>query len=392
MAIQMRFWYVKQADKIRVPSYQGAIVTAFLPRMLYLLAVSAGILLIWPNPVTIFLAGCFSCLTIPLYRRFCRKGAQWKQEITRKLSDGRLARILTGMADSFPLMAYSTFIVFSFFTPFAALILLVSPQAVAGLARLRELRASNFQLPPHWLEYIHKFQAYLSEYPTIEKTVYDTLNNLDSMFSNMVSILVSRSFGFVGSTFNVLWLVFLFLVLTILFSQYSRAIRNIVGRILQLPHSMMSRFILAIHMALRGIMLGIVLVAIVQGILCGIGFAVAGVNQPAFWGLLATMVAPIPMVGTALVWLPLCVSLWFTGKTVAAIGLALWGALFVAGVDNVLRPFFLRQGIKAPFFVLILVILCGLNSFGAVGLITGPILLAIAMQALEEGAYYYKRR
>ncbi len=308
------------------------------------------------------------------------------------MPEGRLGRFLRRLAKMFPLGAYALFIIFSFFTPFAALVLLVSPQAVAGLDRLRQLRAANFQLPPHWLEYFQRIKETIAEYPTIERGVNEALSNLDSMFSNLVSMLVSRSFGFVGGTLNVLWLVFLFLVLTILFSEYSRSIRKVFGRILQLPHTMLARFALAIHMALRGIMLGIVLVAIVQGILCGIGFAVAGVNQPAFWGLLATMVAPIPMVGTALVWLPLCVSLWFSGNTVAAIGLAIWGSLFVAGVDNVLRPFFLRQGIKAPFFVLILVILCGLNSFGAVGLIAGPILLALAMQALEEATHYYKRR
>lgn len=96
------------------------------------------------------------------------------------------------------------------------------------------------------------------------------------------------------------------------------------------------------------------------------------------------------MVGTALVWLPLCLSLWFTGKTMAAVGLALWGMLAVAGVDNVLRPLFLRQGINAPFFVLIIAILCGLASFGPVGLIAGPVLLAFAMQAVEEGNRIYQ--
>lgn len=180
-------------------------------------------------------------------------------------------------------------------------------------------------------------------------------------------------------------------MLTILFTHYRRAIRKVFGRILHLPHSMLGRFILAVHKALKGIMLGIVLVALVQGTLCGIGFAFAGVSQPAFWGMLATMVAPIPMVGTALVWLPLSLSLWFTGKTMAAIGLALWGALFISSVDNLLRPFFLRQGIKAPFMVLILVILCGLSSLGAIGLIAGPVLLAIAMQANEEANRYYRQ-
>ena len=63
-------------------------------------------------------------------------------------------------------------------------------------------------------------------------------------------------------------------------------------------------------------------------------------GNAAFWGLLATLVAPIPVIGTAIVWVPLCLSLWFTGKGMAAVGLALWGIVVVSGVDNVLRPLF----------------------------------------------------
>ena len=82
---------------------------------------------------------------------------------------------------------------------------------------------------------------------------------------------------------------------------------------------------------------------------------------------------------------PACAALIGSG-----IGLALWGVVVVAGVDNVLRPLFLQQGIKAPFFVLIIAILCGMASFGPVGLIAGPVLLAFAIQAVEEGNCTYR--
>lgn len=367
-------------------------MVAFLPRILYIVVVIALFLLVWPNPVTIFLAACFSCLTLPLYRRFRRKADVWRRKIRASSMGGKRKDILLKLVNSYPLLTYTAFLFCSFMAPFAALALLVSPQAVAGLARLRELQASNFQLPLHWVEYIQNLRRTLHEYPTVEKAINDTINNLDSMFTDAVGLLVSRSFGFVGSTMNIFWLTFLFIMLTILFSCYSRSIRKVFGRILNLPHSLLHRFIVAIHKALKAIMLGIVLVALVQGTLCGIGFAIAGVNQPAFWGMLATIVAPIPVVGTALVWLPLCISLWFTGKTVAAIGLALWGGIFISSVDNLLRPFFLRQGINAPFFVLILVILCGLSSFGAIGMIAGPVLLAIALQAMNEANFYYGKK
>lgn len=362
---------------------------ALLPRLLYVVAGVSCLILVWPNPATLFLSACFSCLTLPIYRHLQVKGAAWRKSLLRKPSHSPATRALGGLARIMPITAYTLFILAAFLTPIAALVLLVSPQAVAGLNKLRELRESNFQMPEHWVEYLTHAREALAEYPTIEKAFNDTINNLDSMITDAVGMLVSRGFGIVGSTMTAIWLTFLFLMLTILFTRYARLIRKITGRVLRLPYHILGRFILAIHKALKGIMLGIVLVALVQGALCGIGFAVAGVNQPAFWGLLATIAAPIPTIGTALVWFPLCVTLWFTGKTVAAIGLALWGALFVSGVDNVLRPFFLRQGIKAPFFVLILVILCGLSSLGAVGLIAAPVLLAIAMQAIEEANRFY---
>lgn len=361
-----------------------------LPRLLYLLGAVALYLLLWPNPVTIFMAACLSCLTVPLYRRLRRETGAWRMHLEQRHPDSRRRRLLLSLSSQVPLVGYVTILLSSLLAPVAVLVLLVSPQAVAGLARLRELQANNFQLPPHWLEYLHAVRRSLAEYPSIEKALNEAIDNIDTLFSDAVGMLVSRSFGFVGSTMTVLWTLFLFLMLTVLFTIYSRRIRKVTCRIFHIPQELLGRFITAIHKALKAIMLGIVLVALAQGALCGVGFAVAGVNQPAFWGMLATLVAPIPMVGTAIVWAPLCISLWFSGKTMAAVGLALWGCLAVAGVDNVLRPFFLRQGINAPFLVLILAILCGLSAFGAVGLIAGPVLLAFAMQSVEEANRYYR--
>ena len=82
--------------------------------------------------------------------------------------------------------------------------------------------------------------------------------------------------------------------------------------------------------------------------------------------------------------LPVCIWLWLTGSTVACIGLAIWCALVVAGVDNLLRPFFLKTGIDASVVTLILSILCGLAAFGPVGVFAGPVLVAVAIQAGNE--------
>lgn len=361
---------------------------SYLPRVLYLLAALSWCLLLWPNPVTIFLAACFSCLTLPIYRNLRRRSLRWRQK-SRHLKKTIYRRFLYALSGITPWALYTSFLVFCLLAPVAILALLVSPQALAGYARLKELQANNLLLPPTWVEYFNDARAWLAEYPRVEKIINDGLSNLDSLFSDAVGILVSRSFGFLGGTMTALWLTFLFLTLTVLFTIHAKLIRKITNQILRIPPKMLGNFIVAVHKALRAITLGIALVALVQGALCGIAFAVLGVSQPAFWGLLATIVAPIPMVGTALVWGPLALSLWFTGKTMSAIALVIWGGVFVSGIDNVLRPFFLRQGIEASIFVLILAILCGLSVFGAVGLIAGPVILAIGVRAYEEAHNFY---
>ena len=239
------------------------------------------------------------------------------------------------------------------------------------------------------MAHIQGLRSELAEYPRLEQALNDALGQVDSLIGDTMGQLINRGFDLVGGTMSALWTLFLFVTLTVIFATSAQRINLVMARLFSIPVPMLKRFVLAIRRALRAILMGIVLVATMQGVLCGFGFAVAGIRQPAFWGLLATLVAPIPAIGTALVWGPLCLSLWFSGSTMSAVGLALWGSVAVAGVDNVFRPLFLRQGINAPFFVLIIAILCGLASFGPVGLIAGPILLAFALQAVEEGNRLY---
>lgn len=359
-----------------------------LPRILYIVAGLAWLALLWPNPITIFLAACFSCLTLPVYRKLRLKAASWRRSKDTIYSKTRTGRFILKLSGWFPVTTYTCLILICIFSPIGILIGVVSPQALAGYAKLRELWNANLRFP-HLMEYWNSFKTALSEYPSLEKVFNDAIANVESMFTNAIGMLVSSGFGVVGSTMNFFWFFFLFITLTILFSVHHRLLRTITSRIFHIPPTLLRRFLIAIYKALKAIIMGIAFVALVQGILCGIGFAFAGVSQPAFWGMLATLCAPIPMIGTALVWAPLALSQWLAGNTVAAIGLFLWGGIAINSVDNVLRPFFLKQGIDASFFVLILSILCGMAALGPVGLIAGPVLLAIAMQAYKEGNHYF---
>ncbi|MDO5483934.1 MAG: AI-2E family transporter, partial [Desulfovibrionaceae bacterium] len=218
------------------------LMTAFLPRFFYILAVIAIVLLLWPNPVTLFLAACCSCLTLPIYRRQCRQARCRMRYLRRAWAQGFKRRFCLALISKIPVLGYIVLLVSALVIPVATLVLLVSPQAGAGLARLRELRENNFQLPPHWVQPIRELRDSLPDIPSLAKLHDDLMHNLDAMASDAVGMLVSHSFGFVGGTMNVLWTTFLFLTLTVLFSCYARSIRIIAGRVFRLRQVRLRRF------------------------------------------------------------------------------------------------------------------------------------------------------
>jgi len=122
---------------------------------------------------------------------------------------------------------------------------------------------------------------------------------------------------------------------------------------------------------------GVVVTAAVQGVLAGVGFAVAGAPAPVILGVVTMVAALIPFVGPVFVWLPVSAALFATGRVAGGVGLFLWGALVVSLVDNVLRPVLIGRQTKLPLLWLFLSIIGGLRVFGFLGVLIGPAVLSL---------------
>lgn len=142
-------------------------------------------------------------------------------------------------------------------------------------------------------------------------------------------------------------------------------------------------YILAVGVTVRAVVFGIVLTALAQGTLAGLGYWVAGIAAPALWGMVTALVALIPFVGPV-VWIGLSLGLLAQGETQAALGLFLWGALVVSWVDNLIRPLVISESTRIPFLLVFLGVLGGINAFGLIGLFLGPVLLAVALAIWRE--------
>lgn len=133
--------------------------------------------------------------------------------------------------------------------------------------------------------------------------------------------------------------------------------------------------------SVRGVALGVVVTALVQSVLAAVGLAVVGI--PAVTLLTALMVLlSIAQIGTLPVLIPATLWVFSTGQTSWAIGLGLW-TIFVATMDNVLRPWLIRQGADLPLLLIFAGVIGGLLAFGLIGLFIGPVVLAVTHTLLD---------
>ena len=138
----------------------------------------------------------------------------------------------------------------------------------------------------------------------------------------------------------------------------------------------------------RAVVFGTLLTALVQGSLIGIAFAIIGFPSPVVFGVLAGAASLLPVGGTALVWGPGAVVLAVQGRWVAAIGLAVYGALFVSLVDNILRPALISGRAQIATLPVFFGVLGGIGAFGPIGMFVGPVIVALALALIrfaEEG-------
>jgi predicted PurR-regulated permease PerM len=127
----------------------------------------------------------------------------------------------------------------------------------------------------------------------------------------------------------------------------------------------------------RAVFMGIGLTALAQGILLGVGFAIAGLPSPLVFGALGVVFALIPLVGTAILWVPGALLLAAQGEYGLALFLAIWCAVVVGAVDNFLRPMLISGRAEVPTLAVFIGVMGGLSAFGFIGLFLGPIVLGL---------------
>ncbi len=129
--------------------------------------------------------------------------------------------------------------------------------------------------------------------------------------------------------------------------------------------------------------LGVVVVAVVQGVLVGAAFAVLGMPNPIVWGTVTAIASVLPLVGSALVWVPGAIVLFATGHVGQAIGLSIFGGVVVSNIDNVMRPLVSRRVGNLHPLTTLLGAFAGIEYIGLIGVLLGPLAITWFFELLQ---------
>lgn len=146
----------------------------------------------------------------------------------------------------------------------------------------------------------------------------------------------------------------------------------------------LDRYFRAAGVMARAVVFGLLVTALLQGTVAGVGYAVVGVEAPVLLGALTALTSIVPMIGTGLVWGPVAVALLLTGHAWAGLGLLAWGTVLVHPIDNLVRPLLISNATQMPFLLVMFGVIGGLAAFGLVGLFIGPVALAVATAVWRE--------
>jgi predicted PurR-regulated permease PerM len=316
---------------------------------------------LWPFSGALLWATLLAIIFAPLYRRFLET--------------------LPGKRN---LVAFSTVVI--------VVVIVLIPVAIV-IASLIDQGGELYQrVQSGEISFAHPLQQLKSALPDWAGPMADRLASIDfsALKERLSGLLVPAGQQLAGHAINIgqLTLEFVASLLVMLYllffllrdgDELNARIRDALP--LRASHS--AEILHAFTLAVRGTIKGIILVALIQGALGGVIFWLLGLTAPLLAGALMALLSLLPVLGSALVWLPAGLYLLVAGSVTKGIILLAFGTFVIGLADNFLRPILVGQSIRMPSYIVLLATLGGLAAFGANGFVIGPLVAAMFLTAWQ---------
>ena len=200
---------------------------------------------------------------------------------------------------------------------------------------------------------------------------------------NIGTALASRTIGIVGGVLGTL-IQFLFVVFVMYYLfRDGKQVRSALSGAIPLRHRQTYAIFMRIREVVSASVYGVLVISVIQGALGGIVFWALGLPSAVLWSVAMMFLSLIPLTGAFVVWIPAAIFLAASGSWIKAILLMLWGILVIGLVDDFLRPKLVGERAKLHELFIFFAVLGGLKVFGLLGIVLGPVVLAIALALFD---------
>jgi predicted PurR-regulated permease PerM len=326
-----------------------------------LLVVAVGLVgyIIWPFRAPLFLAAVLAAVCAPLF-----------EGLTRLLHGrGRLAAALLTLAVLAVIVA-----------PFVSVVSFAVQQVIAGLGYVRdqlgvhsvsELRHAN--LPPPAAHVVDR---------TLE-ALHLSREQLQSMATNYMGEAERGTAQLLQASTRFALHTVIMLIAFYFFSLERRTLIDWLSSVSPLQARQTRMLLGEFRKVSSASLVGAAATALFQGISATIGFLITHVPHPVFFGLMCAMCSFVPIIGTALVWVPAVLLLALSGHHAAAVVLLAWSLVFIVAAEHLAKPIILQGQVEMHTGLVFLALLGGIEEFGLMGIIVGPLIVSFFLALLR---------
>ena len=226
-----------------------------------------------------------------------------------------------------------------------------------------------------------RFLNWLGQYVNVEQ--WRSQEFLAERLKGIGGLLAGRTLGFVGGVVGVIIEIFFVIFTMYYLFRDGHKIVNALPNMLPLERAQSEKIFARTREVISASLYGVLVIASIQGALGGLMFWILGLPSPLVWAVVMALLAMIPMAGAFLVWVPAAIFLGLSGSWPKAIILTVWGTLVIGTVDNFLRPKLVGEKTKLHELFIFFSVLGGLKVFGILGIVLGPVVLAITLALLD---------
>ena len=250
-----------------------------------------------------------------------------------------------------------------------------------GVASAAQDQVSGLLADPAQAERLQQAMDWLTGYVGVDvaelrKGLQQAAGSVSQALVQGTVTVLGGALGFIVSTFFVMFTMYY------LFKDGEAAV-EVVQSLLPLDRPQSDALVRRTGEIVYASVFGVVVIAIVQGTLGGLMFWILGLPSPLVWGVVMIVLATIPMLGTFLVWAPAAIVLAVTGHLVKALVLTAFGVLVIGLADNFLRPRLVGDRARMHELLIFFSVLGGLKVFGVLGILLGPVVVALGLSLLE---------